>query len=82
MEKKIAVVQAFLHSDILVPGFIMTEKHLSAAKIKGLKMWLTPMGLLLEGGKHDCLVPLANIKNMLLEGGEEKKEEKKLGKAA
>lgn len=78
MDKKIQVKQAFLHTSILVPGFIYTESTLSADKVKGLKMWMTPMGLLLEGGKDAALVPSANIKVLILA---EEKEEKKTTKA-
>lgn len=77
MDKKILVKMAFLHTAILVPGFIFTEATLSAERIKGLKMWMTPMGLLIEGGKDSALVPSANIKVLILA-----EEEKKPGKVA
>lgn len=61
------VKMAFLHQTITWPGKAGSEKSISATKILGLSMHLLPQGLMLEKGGSRCLVPLANIANMVLE---------------
>lgn len=61
------VKQAFAQSSILVPGAILNETTLTQAKVPGIKMTYTPMGLFVEAKNHTCIVPLANIKNVVLE---------------
>lgn len=65
--KRIEIELAFLHQSFIWPGTSGTEKTLSAAKIRGLKMYLMPEGmpegLLLELKGKRAWVPAANIAN-------------------
>lgn len=63
---------AFLHQAITWPGCAGSEKTLSDAKIKGIKMILTEHGLMLElkdkkGEMRKCLIPHTNVVNYVLE---------------
>lgn len=57
---------AFVHQSIVVPGIIGSEKTLSEAKIKGLKMYWTPQGLRMEVKGIVVMVPHANVVNAVL----------------
>lgn len=59
---------AFLHQAITWPGVAGSEKTISAAKIKGLKMYLVGEGLVLECKGKKSLVPYANIVNCVYAG--------------
>lgn len=63
----IPVSLAFLHQAIVVPGKIGSEKTLSDARIKGIKMNLTPMGLAIEVRGTRAIVPSANVCVAVLE---------------
>lgn len=61
------VKQAFTQSSVLVPGAILNETTLTQARVPGIKMTYTPMGLFIEAKNHTAIIPLANIKNVVLE---------------
>ena len=57
---------AFLHQALTWPGVTGSEKTISDAKIKGIKMSITPQGLLLEVKGKKCIVPHTNVVNYVL----------------
>lgn len=76
--KRVEVELAFLHQSFIWPGTSGTEKTLSAAKIRGLKMYLMPdgmpEGLLLELKGKRAWVPAANIANAVFTKVDDKDE--------
>lgn len=69
-KQEIKIKRAFLHQAITWAG-VGTEKTISPERIPGLKLSLTPQGLLLQiPGRDDCLVPHANVANYILEKSE------------
>lgn len=75
LPKEITVTLAFCHQTIQWAGVCSSEKTLSTAKIPGVKMTLTPLGLVLQakskqGIPSATIVPLANIANMVIEASE------------
>ena len=63
----IAVKYAYLHQSITWPGVCGSEKTLSDARVKGIKMFSTVQGLLLLHKGKKCLVPHTNVVNYVLE---------------
>lgn len=61
MAPGIPIKWATTHQVVSIPGFLNTEKTLSDQRIKGLKMFLTPFGLLLMAKDRQALIPTANV---------------------
>lgn len=61
---KTPVTMAFLHQAITWPGVAGAEK--TVHKIKGVKLFLVPQGLLMEAKGQKCIVPYANVVNAVL----------------
>ena len=66
--KDIEIKLAFLHQALTWPGVAGSEKTISDAKIKGVKMTLVDQGLMLECKGKKCLVPHTNVVNYVLVG--------------
>lgn len=62
----IPVKTAFLHQALTWPGVAGAEKTISEAKIKGVKIYWAPQGLILECKGQTCIVPHANVANAIL----------------
>lgn len=65
--QSIPVKLAFLHQALTWPGVAGSEKTISDAKIKGVKMSIIPQGLLLEKKGKQCIVPHTNVVNYVLD---------------
>ena len=61
---KIPIKAAFLKDALTWPGVTSAEK--TVHKIKGVKMFWTPQGLLLTAQGKQTLVPHANVNNAVL----------------
>lgn len=55
------VKYAQLHQTIFAPGLGNIKGTLEPDNLRGIKMWYTPEGLLVEYKGVSCVVPLANI---------------------
>lgn len=68
---KIAVESAFLNQAICWPGMVGSEKTLTDKKIKGIKMWLMPYGLICQlkdkkGIEQRIIVEKTTIINLII----------------